>query len=556
MGALPPVVATFLADSKGYTAGVDKMIAKNEELGRSTKTMGSKFSSFASSASTGIIGVAAVGAVAAVKMAGNYQMLITQLVTGAGEAQKNIGLVSKGILAMAGAVGQTPAELAKGMYLIESAGFHGAAGLQVLKASAEGAAVGNADMATVANAVTTALHDYHMKASQAAAATSALVDTVGRGKTNLTDLATSLGKSMPVAAALGISFQQVTGAIAAMTNAGMSARFASTHLQTTLLALSAPSKVATKAMGLIGVNSQQLKDVLASPKGGLSAAIKLVSDQIGKTFPANSIAAVTAFKDIMGGATGYATALMLGGKNTQAFNANVKSIGDTLNRATPQVKGFSLVQKDLNFQLQKLKGVGTSDLINVGQWLLPKATEVAKWALNASNYMRKHPLVSKIAGDAAIGVFAASVAYKLGKAIGSVFSSVKSIFTGSALTGNTTALEENTAALSRMTGVAGGGLGAGGAAGVGAGAAGETAAGIAGGTLSAAAMVVAEAAAIYIVNKYWGGKAPPVTTGYSGLAGRAGADPGLVFKPKPSGAGVQHHRPTLTRKTVTVRVSH
>ncbi|MGH7721507.1 MAG: phage tail tape measure protein, partial [Candidatus Dormibacteria bacterium] len=87
-------------------------------------------------------------------MAAKFQTSMTLLETGAGEAEANLKGVSDGILAMAPQVGVMPAELASGMYLIESAGYHGAAGLTVLRTAAEGAKVGGADMATVADVLT------------------------------------------------------------------------------------------------------------------------------------------------------------------------------------------------------------------------------------------------------------------------------------------------------------------------------------------------------------------------------------------------------------------
>ncbi|MBU6429516.1 MAG: phage tail tape measure protein, partial [Cyanobacteria bacterium REEB65] len=247
-GLLPPVVATLIADTKDYSA---KLTAAKAQMEETSKSGSSAFSSLAGVGKMALvgIGVAAVGtAVISTKLASDFQSSMTALVTGAGEAQSNMKLVSNGILDMAAKVGQTPKALADGMYLIESAGYHGAAGLSVLKAAAEGAAVGNADMKTVAGAVTTALTDYNLPAAKAAAVTSALVETVASGKTNMTDLGTSIGKVMPTAAALGVNFQTVTGAMAVMTNAGLSARLAAMHLNNTLLSLSAPSKQASDAL--------------------------------------------------------------------------------------------------------------------------------------------------------------------------------------------------------------------------------------------------------------------------------------------------------------------
>jgi len=72
------------------------------------------------------VGGGIVGAMAlAGKSAAEYQTLTTALVTGAGEAKANLDLVSQGMLDMSGRVGVSADELAKGMYMIESAGYHG-----------------------------------------------------------------------------------------------------------------------------------------------------------------------------------------------------------------------------------------------------------------------------------------------------------------------------------------------------------------------------------------------------------------------------------------------
>src|SRR5690242_1869361 len=68
--------------------------------------------------------IAAVGAVgiASTVMAGNFQAGLTSLVTGAGESQKNLQMVSDGILQMANDTGTSTKQLIAGLYMIESGG--------------------------------------------------------------------------------------------------------------------------------------------------------------------------------------------------------------------------------------------------------------------------------------------------------------------------------------------------------------------------------------------------------------------------------------------------
>ena len=309
-----------------------------------------------------------------VKQAAAFQTGLTSLVTGAGEAESNLAIVGAGIKNISVQTGTSTDQLIKGMYMIESAGFHGADGLKVLQAAAEGAKVGNADLGTVANVVTTVLHDYGLSAGQANQVTSALITTVADGKTHLQDLATSMGNVLPLASALGISFPQVAGAIAAMTNAGMTAQRASMNLANAIRSLAAPGATAIKSMQQVGLSAQQLKNALSQQ--GLTGAIQLIEQHVGKTFPAGSVAAVEAFKKIMGGATGYNVALMLGGKNMAGYEANVQNITKALNAGAGSVAGWSLVQQDFNFKLDQARAAVSVLFINLGQALLPVLTKV------------------------------------------------------------------------------------------------------------------------------------------------------------------------------------
>src|SRR5205823_5580489 len=102
------------------------------------------------------IGVATMS----VKMAGDFQASMVRLKTSAGETGDVIGgkltgnlkLVSQGILKMAVDTATSTKELSSGMYMVESAGFHGAKGLEVLRAAAEGAKAEGADLGEVTNA--------------------------------------------------------------------------------------------------------------------------------------------------------------------------------------------------------------------------------------------------------------------------------------------------------------------------------------------------------------------------------------------------------------------
>ncbi len=230
-----------------------------------------------------------------VKSAISFQEGLTSLATGAGESEKNLKKVGDGILSISGQTATSSTDLTNGMYMIESAGYHGAAGLSVLKAAAEGAKVGNADLQTVADALTSTLNAYGMKASNATAVTNEMVATVAAGKMHMNDLAQSLSAVLPTAAAAGISYAQVGGAIATMTSQGMSAQQATQDLANTIRSLQNPNQTAISEMQQLGLNSQDVAKNIG--KNGLTGTLSTLVNAITTHMGPAGLVIQSAFKN-------------------------------------------------------------------------------------------------------------------------------------------------------------------------------------------------------------------------------------------------------------------
>jgi hypothetical protein len=375
----------------------------------------------------------AVGLGLAVKGAADFQQQTVKLVTSAGESATNLGMVQRGILALSSSTNTSTQQLASGMYMVESAGFHGAAGLAVLKASAQGAAAEGADLADVANAVTSGLNAYGMKAGQATSFTNQMVAAVGAGKMTMQDLASSLAAVLPIAASAHISFAQVGGAVATMTGQGMSARQATQDLASMIRNLLHPSATASAEMKALGLNALDVSSHLG--KAGLTGTLQTLTEAILNNthggsvlvgymhemtpaaqgvarailsgsistkqlrtevqamnpeqaklislFDASATSATGlkqtfdgAMASMTGGATGLNVALLLGGKHAGTFDANVKTVAGSAKNAGANVKGWGEIQKEANFQIgsavKAIKAMGDS----LGLALLPAVTAV------------------------------------------------------------------------------------------------------------------------------------------------------------------------------------
>lgn len=376
----------------------------------SLKRVGGLFGSFGKVAAEGVAGVGAamlgVGGMA-VDMAIKYQKATTQLVTGAGETQKGLAIVQKGLLQMAGQVGESAQELARGMYLVESAGFHAGAGLQVMRIAAEGAKVGGADLTTVVDALTSGLNAYHLGADKAVQVTNTLIATEGVGKMHMEQLAGALGQVVPAASVAGVSLSEVGAAMATMTMVGVQADQAATFLRQTIISLEAPSAGATKVLKSLGLGSVDMAKELKKPDG-LIEAIRMINEALDKKFPAASKlyqsemlkvkrgtetvdqaltnlanngakGYVEALKTIAGGSKTMQGLLDLSGTHLQTLQANFDQINAKVKAGGTAIDGWNLITTTMSYKIDAAKAAIGAFLIKIGTDLLPVVTTMADW---------------------------------------------------------------------------------------------------------------------------------------------------------------------------------
>jgi TP901 family phage tail tape measure protein len=438
--ALPPVFIEFLGSATGFMAtakGVKTELATVERQGG--KNM-AKLGGVAKAALLGIGVAAGVAAVKTVHMAADFQTQMTRVRTGAGEAAKNMNMVGAGVLKMAGQVGESTSDLTSGLYLVESAGYHGADALKVLHTSAQGAKVGAADLATVTDAVTTAMNAYKLKASDTTSVMNALVGTEAEGKTNLEALAGSMSGILPVAAAAHVGLNEILGAMATMTAQGTEARVGATYLRQTIGQLANPSAKAAATMKGLGLNATKVSQELG--KKGLAATLDTLTDAIkkkmgpdgtvlintlqkaaskGKDFQSALEKAtptqktyIGALSQMVGGTKSMMGALELTGPHMADFRKNVAGIGKHVKDGGKEVEGWSDVQKTFNQRMAEFKGSAEALGISIGQKLLPAATRMAEGLSKGLLFLESHKDVLKVFGvmlaGVTIGLAAASIA--------------------------------------------------------------------------------------------------------------------------------------------------
>ncbi|MBC7288479.1 MAG: phage tail tape measure protein [Armatimonadetes bacterium] len=171
-----------------------------------------------------------------------------------------------------------PATLAKGLYQIVSAGYQGRLALDVLRVASKGAAAGLSDTFTAADALTTIMNAYNDRTAPAAQRYMDLMfKTVEKGKTTFGELASSVGLVAGSAAQAGVSFEEVSAALAIMTQKGIDTDLAVTSLNRLILRFLQPTKEMQRMLQQMGYQS----GLAALQQLGLAGAMKLLGDMVG-----------------------------------------------------------------------------------------------------------------------------------------------------------------------------------------------------------------------------------------------------------------------------------
>lgn len=361
-------------------------------------------SSFANKAAGAakVMGLGLAGAgVAAVKMAGDYQESMQKIVGLVGVSQKQVDAWSKQILGLATKLPQSPKELADAMFFITSAGLRGSTALAALKASATAAAAGLGDTQTVADAVTSAMNAYGAKTLSAARATDVLVATVREGKVEPDQLAGVLGRILPMASQLHVSFNQVGASMAAMTRVGLDANTAATGLRAIFSGLTKVTPQTAKELHKVGLSADGLRKEIQD-KGLLS-----VFETLQTTFHGNVDAMARVFPNVRA-LTGFFAQM---GKQTASTEGIFKRMADTTGTTN---RAFAAVADTANVRLKTALSSIQVAMIKLGSVLLPIVARVADAVGRAADaFSSLSPHVQRlvvVAGGAAIGLAAVTVA--------------------------------------------------------------------------------------------------------------------------------------------------
>lgn len=208
----------------------------------------------------------------ATKLALSFDQDMTMIQTQAGASAGEVKNLRDQVLDLAAKMPQSPDEMAKGLYHLESVGLRGAKAMDALKIAAQGAMVGNANLEDTASALAGAWKVGIKGAGDFHHVMAILNATIGAGNMRMDDLTLALGKQLLTSAKVaGLGITDMTGALALLSDEGTPAASAAAQLGTALHFLYNPSAKAESALSGIGLSGKRLAEDMRKPRGLLVA---------------------------------------------------------------------------------------------------------------------------------------------------------------------------------------------------------------------------------------------------------------------------------------------
>jgi len=264
-------------DTTGVTAGAAKAQTSLASLGTGAVKSLSPIGVGALAAGAGI----AVMAAKSVGAAMDFDAAFTRIGAISNASAKDIESWKGQVLSLAGETAKAPLELADALFFLSSAGLDAKQIMPALESSAKAAASGLGETADVANIVASALNAYSEAGLTAAEVTDTLVAAVREGRAEPEEFAGALGRILPIASAVGVTFDQVAGSMAVLSNIGLDVNEAVTAMRGVMQAIAAPGTEAAKAMQQLGLSAQDLLDAIT--EDGIIGALRLLDEAARKS---------------------------------------------------------------------------------------------------------------------------------------------------------------------------------------------------------------------------------------------------------------------------------
>ena len=329
-----------------------------------------------------------------------FEVGIAKVSTIADTSRISLGEIESQISALSRETGQSVSGLSEAVYSAISASVDTASAVEFTGTATKLAAGGFTAAATAVDVLTTALNAYGLEAGEAENISDMLITTQNLGKTSVDELASSVGKVIPLAAAYGVEMDNLSAAYAELTKGGIATAEAGTYLKSMLNELGdSGSTVSATLIEKTGYSFAQLTKQGRSLGDVMAILGESVNGDAG------------AFNELWSSSEAGIGALSLYNAGAQQFNTTLDamrtSAGATQSAYDAMTDTVQHSQEELSIASENLN-------IAVGQSLNPLIQTLYEGGTAVLNVMTEfaseHPVAVKALAAIAIGIGAVTAA--------------------------------------------------------------------------------------------------------------------------------------------------
>lgn len=383
---------------KAVSESIDKQKAKVEELKNKMSTAYGNITKTLRNASAVIAAIGVTSTKSFVDL--ERQIIKVQTISNDG-----FGTISDNVRNLATSTGTSVNDITEALYQTVSAIGDVAGKYEVLTTANKLAIGGFTNTTNAVDVLTTVINAYKMEATDAVKISDLLIQTQNKGKTTVDLLASSLGNVIPTAAATGVSFEQLSTAMALITSNGIGTAESATALNAMFNELAKntteASKAFRKASGMGFVEYMKAG-------GDLGDALMILKEQADKT--GDSLLDLFNIRSFKG-----AQSIVDSFDRYTLFK-------DAMNDATGVTEtAFEKMQKSLSQQIKIITSNFKEIGIRFGDSLAPTIREITEEIkkIDFKKTFSKENIEYIIAtGKAIVGVYLAMKALSIGHGIG------------------------------------------------------------------------------------------------------------------------------------------
>lgn len=374
-GYLDLDISGFLANLRTAQSEADT-VSKNmaAEVGNNITGIGESMTSVGSTLTKSVtVPLSGIGA-AGLKVASDFDSAMSGVKAISGATGEEFDALRAKAIELGGSTAFSANEVAVAMTEMAKAGWDSQQILDGMSGVLDAASASGEDLGTVSTIVADAMTGFGMEAKESTRVADLLTQAANSGTIGINDLGESFKYIAPVAGSMGLSIEDVTTALSAMSMSGIKGSEAGTSLRGMLTKMVKPTADAAAAMDELGI-------VLTNSDGSFKSLDQILSEMRG-SFSGLTDEQKTYYAATLAGQEGMSGLLSLLNMSQEEYD----EIATSMDNAGGVAKETAEVMGDnLSADVEELMGSLESLAITLASLIVPALRDFVQWLMQLIN---------------------------------------------------------------------------------------------------------------------------------------------------------------------------